>query len=254
MLSNPFRGAFYLFKGATLLFTPGIKRYVVIPLLINALLFGGLVFFGINQFETLLQWLMPELPEWLQWVVWLLWLLFGLAALIIIFYTFTLLANIISAPFNAALAEALERHLTGRKIEQSTQLSRVFKDIGQALKQEAIKFKYMGVRALPLLILFFIPGVNIVAPIIWMTFCAWLLALEYMDYPMSNHGIKFMIVRERVAEKRLLNLGFGGITMLATLIPIINFIVIPSAVAGATLLWVNEYADANESLPQPLHK
>jgi len=247
MFSNPFRGALYLFKGTKLLFTPGIKRYVIIPLLINIILFAGLVFLGVSQFETLLQWLMPELPGWLQWMVWILWLIFSLATLIIVFYTFTVIANIISAPFNGALAEAVERHLTGQKIEQSGQLNKVFNDIGQALKQELIKLKYMAVRALPLLLLFFIPGVNIAAPFIWMIFCAWVLALEYVDYPMANHGIKFPEVKARASEKRILNLGFGGMTMLATLIPIVNFIVIPSAVAGATLLWVNEYIPDQKS-------
>ena len=36
----------------------------------------------------------------------------------------------------------------------------------------------------------------------------------------------------------LLALGFGGAVMVATAIPLVNFLVIPAAVAGATVLWV----------------
>ena len=243
MLSNPFRGAFYLFRGAKLLFTPGVKRFVIIPLLINMTLFAGLIFLGINQFEGLLAWLMPELPDWLQWLVWLMWVLFALSVLVIVFYTFTLIANIISSPFNSALAEAIEVHLTGRKIETPPSVASAFKNIAISLKQEMVKLKYMAARAIPLLILFLIPGINIAAPFIWAVFCAWLLALEYADYPMANHDIPFSGVRNRLGEKRVMSLGFGGATTVATLIPFVNFFVIPSAVAGATLMWVEEYAN-----------
>jgi CysZ protein len=35
-------------------------------------------------------------------------------------------------------------------------------------------------------------------------------------------------------------MGFGGATLVGTMIPIVNFIVMPAAVAGATALWVGE--------------
>ena len=42
-------------------------------------------------------------------------------------------------------------------------------------------------------------------------------------------------------EKRLLALGFGAATLLMTLIPFVNFLVMPAAVAGATAMWVHEW-------------
>ena len=38
----------------------------------------------------------------------------------------------------------------------------------------------------------------------------------------------------------MLSLGFGGAVMLATLIPLFNFLVMPVAVAGATALRVEQ--------------
>jgi CysZ protein len=67
-----------------------------------------------------------------------------------------------------------------------------------------------------------------------------MLALQYIDYPMANHGFKFSAIRSRLRGRRLLGLGFGAATAGMTLVPVLNFIVMPSAVAGATALWVRE--------------
>jgi CysZ protein len=43
-----------------------------------------------------------------------------------------------------------------------------------------------------------------------------------------------------VAKKRFLNLGFGSAVSVATMTPILNFLVMPAAVAGATALWIEQ--------------
>ena len=48
------RGASYALKGFTLLKLPGIKRYVVIPALINFLLFAGVIWYGSKRFDGFL--------------------------------------------------------------------------------------------------------------------------------------------------------------------------------------------------------
>ena len=80
--------------------------------------------------------------------------------------------------------------------------------------------------------------VNIISPILWVVFGAWLLSLEYFDYPMGNHDLVFAEEKRRLGARRGIALGFGGGVMVLTSIPVINFITMPVAVAGATLLWV----------------
>jgi CysZ protein len=65
-----------------------------------------------------------------------------------------------------------------------------------------------------------------------------MLAIDYHDYPMGNHQILFSEQRDTLKQHRLLVLGFGGATLAATMVPLINFIVIPAAVAGATALYL----------------
>ena len=41
-------------------------------------------------------------------------------------------------------------------------------------------------------------------------------------------------------EKRWQSMSFGGIVYLVLLIPVVNLLMMPAAVAGATLFWVRE--------------
>ena len=41
-------------------------------------------------------------------------------------------------------------------------------------------------------------------------------------------------------SKRWQSLSFGGIVYVALLIPVVNILMMPAAVAGATLFWVRE--------------
>ena len=59
-----------------------------------------------------------------------------------------------------------------------------------------------------------------------------MLAVTYIDYPMANHGIGFDELRARLRERRLLGFGFGGAVMIALAVPVLNFLVVPCAVAG----------------------
>jgi CysZ protein len=90
--------------------------------------------------------------------------------------------------------------------------------------------------------------------LLWLFFSSWTLALDYHDYPMGNHLMGFKQQRELLRTKRSLALGFGMTTLGATMIPVINFLIIPVAVAGATALYVgklqkNNKIDLNNSFP-----
>ena len=236
MKGNPISGAGYLLRGFNLILQPGVRRYVVIPLGMNTLLFSLIIWYGAGRFDALIEWL---LPAWLDWLEWLLWPVFAIAALLVVFYTFTLVANLLCAPFNGFLSEAVERSLTGRSPEGPGGLGAV----ASAFLSELRKLAYFIVRSVPLLVLFLIPGVNLFAPFLWIGFMAWMLAVEYSDYPMGNHGLVFPEQRLRLREKRMMILGFGGAALLLTVIPFLNFLAVPTGVAGATAMWVAEFSN-----------
>jgi len=242
-MNNPFSGILYFFQGLRLIVQPGLRRYVMIPLLINVSLFGGLMWFGASQFEVFMHWLMPEFPEWLQWAEWLLWVVFAVSALLILFFTFSLLANIVAAPFNGLLAEAVEIHLSGERMDSAGGWQKMLRELLPTIIDELRKLLYLLMWSVPFLLLFLIPVINLIAPFTWLAFSAWMLAVEYADYPMGNHGLRSDEQKQRLGNKRLLSLGFGGAVTVATMIPVFNFLVMPAAVAGATAMWVKQFKD-----------
>jgi len=245
-MSNPFAGFGYFIRGLGLIFRPGLRRYVAIPLLINITLFAGLLWFGAGQFEAFMDWLMPELPEWLQWLEGVFWVLFGISALLILFFTFSLLANLVGGPFNGLLAEAVEFHLTGQRPDSAGGWKKMLSELLPTFIDEIKKLLHMGLWSLPFLALFVVPVVNVIAPFTWLAFSAWMLAVEYNDYPMGNHGLRADEQKQQLGSKRLMTLGFGSAVTLATLTPLLNFLVMPAAVAGATAMWVERFRERAE--------
>ena len=250
MKNNPISGALYLFKGFNLIKQPGIRKYVAIPLMINTLIFATLGFFLIGWFGDFIDQLMLGLPEWLQWLSGIIWLVVAAACLVLVYFSFTILANFVSAPFNGILSEAIEEHLTGNKLNDDSPWHAAITQAPAAIKEEFRKLWYSVTRSLPFLILMFIPGINFIASGLWMLFGAWMMAIQYADYPLGNHQVAFKRQREILQQKRFLVLGFGGAVMVGTMIPFINFIILPCAVAGATAMYVEHFKDSQDAITQ----
>lgn len=245
MMTDFYQGISCALSGFTLIRRRGIKRYVIIPLLINIMLFSLALWYAYMQGAKGVAATAAWLPDWLDWLSWLLWALLAVLLLIVAFYTFTLVANFIASPFNGRLAEKLEEQMIGYAPPSSGQVYTTA-GIKNAVRSELGKLGYLASRSAPLLALSFVPVLNILAPVLWFLFGAWMLALEYLDYPMGNHGILFAELRQKLQQRRGLALGFGSAVILMTLIPIVNFLAMPTAVAGATRLWV-KHLSANSA-------
>ena len=238
------RGAGYLVRGIKLIFQPGLRRYALLPVTINIVIFVGLAVVATDIFALLVdRWVPAADGLWWGTVRTLLWLIFAIGVGLTSYFTFTVVANLLGAPFNGLLAEAVEIKLRSGTVVPAASLRQVLSEIPRTLGNECRKIAYFLAWALPLLVLFIIPGINILAPPLWALFLAWVLAVEYVDYPMGNHRHNFHRVRAWLRTRRSLALGFGAAVLGATMIPGLNFIVMPAAVAGATALWV----DAGES-------
>lgn len=247
MLADIATGTRALARSFSLLNKPGVRIYVIVPLTVNLLLFGALIWYGYSLFTPFVAWLMSFVPGFLDFLETLVWLFFGVLAAVTVFFAFTPVANIIAAPFNALMSEKIEAQLTGRPVSSDISFMQMAIDaIGSQLR----KLVYIMLWALGLFLVSLIPVVNLIAPVLWVIFGSWLLSLEYFDYPMGNHDLVFAEQKRRLAERRGLSLGFGGGIMIMTSIPIVNFFAMPVGVAGATLLWVEQFETA-PSATQP---
>ena len=219
-------------SGFGLIFKPGVRTFVVIPLIINITLFSIAIYFTQQQIDI---WMQDLLPSWLSWLEWIILPLFYVTILLFVFYTFTLVSNLVSAPFNSLLASRVEAYLTGQKPEHIS-TEKMWRTAARSFGSEIHKIFYFMKWLIPLVILTFIPVINIVAPFFWFMFAAWSFSLEYMDYPLANHGMLFKEIRQYNRKHRMRSLGLGTGVFIMTSIPFVNFFAMPIAVAGATKL------------------
>lgn len=256
MLKEFFVGLGYLKPGVALALQPGLRPYLVIPVVANMLLFGLMGFYVFSHFGGWIDWLQisNDLPDWLSWlagaVSWLngllhalAWLVLGVTMLLLTAYTFTSITQILISPFLSVFAEQVERRLHTPDYPQHGWVQIALR----SFKRELHKFFYWGIRAVGLgvvsLILLFIPGVNVLNPVLWTLFGAWVMALQYIDIVADNNGQPFQKTLEIMRQRRYLTLGFGGVVLALTTIPIVNLFIIPVAVAAAVKLWVDVMND-----------
>lgn len=232
-------------EGFELIKRPEVRLYVALPLLINALVFGGLIWWSIGQIGAGIEWLLALVPDWLAWLDWLLWPLAVLMLVLACLLLFSAVANVIAAPFNGLLAEKIEALLTGRSLDEGASVMSTLKQAPRIMVKEAQKLGYQ-LKWLPLLILvMFIPVLNLLSPLLWFLYNAWMAAIEYIDYPMDNHQHSFAEVKSCVSNARLPCLLFGGAVTGLMMVPLVNLLVMPAAVCAATKLWVEDLSAAN---------
>jgi CysZ protein len=234
---------YYFFRGLTLIHTKGLKRFVLVPLSINLLLFSFAFYVLLQQVSAMVSAVQQYLPGWLHWLEYLLIPLGVMTLVIGLAYSFTMVANFIAAPFNGLLSEKVEAHLSGRIIPATTTAAFV-KDIPRMLGREWQKLLYALPRAIILFVLFlFLP---LVGPVLWFLFTSWLLAIQYADYPYDNHKIDFRSMRQQLRSQPGTSFAFGVTVNIACMIPLFNLFVMPIAVCGATAMWVDKLAAQND--------
>ena len=266
-------GIGYFGQGVDLITTKGLKRFVFIPLMINLVLFSvafyfllgeiqagvdyligfiplmiNLVLFSaafyflLGEIQAGVDYLIGFIPDWLGWlktsITFLLWPLAVISILLSFALMFGTLANWIAAPFNGLLAEKVERHLTGQSLGDDGVMA-IIKDIPRTLGREITKLVYYLPRAIGFLLLFFF--LPVIGQILWFLFGAWMMAIQYCDYPFDNHKVPFGEMRQRLGDRKGLSYSFGIAVNVMAMIPIVNFLVMPVAICGATAMWVNEY-------------
>jgi len=246
MFSGFFRGIAYVFQGFSLITQKGIRPFVLIPLLVNIGVFSLAIYLAKSQFDALMAKMLAWLPSWLSWVEWLLWPIFAVLILLAVFYSFTIIANLIASPFNALLAERVEQKLNGQTITEESGMRTLLKNSGKAVASEVSKVLY-SLKWLPLLLIItVIPGINIIAPFAWAVYGAWMLSLQYTDFAMGNHQLFVKDELPLLRQNRSVALGFGGILTLLMMIPIVNFFVMPVGVAAGAAFWVDRLSASHK--------
>lgn len=219
-------------EGLKMLLLPELRWYVLWPLLINILVFSGIIYWSSGLFSQWMTDLMSWVPGWLAFLEYLLWPMFFLVMLAMIFFTFTIIGNLVASPFNALLSERVQQ-MEGAKLPDLG-----WKDMAaivpRSLAREFRKLAYFLPRALVLFLLSFIP---ILGAVLWFLFNGWMMAIQYCDYPADNRGISFPDMLKELKQQNPQSWLFGTMANIVLLIPLLNLLMIPAGVVGASLFW-----------------
>ena len=73
-----------------------------------------------------------------------------------------------------------------------------------------------------------------------------MMAIQYCDYPFDNHKIDFNQMRQRLTEHKGKSYSFGLAATLISMVPLLNLVLMPVAICGATALWVDHLRYQNK--------
>jgi CysZ protein len=259
-------GVHYMVEGIRLLWHPRLRKYILVPLLVNCIIFFTLTFFLFGYIiaiakggEAYISELVDSLPAVIEYPIkvalgifkWLAWIIGGALFLIIYGYSFNVITNFIAAPFYGFLAAETEKIVTG----QSPPDEPFGKMMARVFSREFSKLFYFFGRGLIILLLIIlislIPILNLLAPllipVISMLWSAWSMSIQYADYAADNHQVPFSDMRDCLWKRRRSCYGFGGCIMACSIIPIVNIFAMPAAVTGGTLYWLNEIKELSYS-------
>ncbi len=217
----------------------GLWRYVWIPFFINVLLFFGLGLVFVAFFPDLIQLLLPAGDAWyLTLLRALLWAVGSVVLGILFLLVFTVVGNLIAGPFNDALSERVEG-LMGGHAPPSRGLREQLRGLGRTALEEVKRVLFFLAGSLVLLLWNLVPGVGqILYAVTTSVWTLLFLALEFGDYYLMRHWIRFRARWSHIWAHRWASLGFGAGASVLLMIPLVNLLLIPCAVTGATLLWL----------------
>ncbi|GAA6133244.1 sulfate transporter CysZ [Oceaniserpentilla sp. 4NH20-0058] len=230
----------HLLSAIKILIQPEYRKYILIPLMVNLILFGVLTSVLVVLFSDIMSTLLDYVPSWLHFMAWMIWFVFGLGILIVYGLSFTFITNLVAAPFNGLLAEKIQR-------DQGIMLpdgESIFGIITRTLWREIIKISYFVAYGLLVMVILglisFIPIINLAVPVLAFAWSSWCIAIQYLDYGADNYQQEFPNLRKYAIKPTLHTFSFGGSVSLLTMVPIVNIFVMPVAVAAGTQLWIKD--------------
>jgi CysZ protein len=217
---------------------PGLVLLGILPAVIAfVLLVAAVVTIGyfLGDEARLLTWFADDWSKGARELVRLLAeiAILGVSVLLaIVLYTALTLA--IGEPFYEKIAEKVDDHCGGLANPVDVPW---YRDVWRGIKESVRLVALSAILGIALFLGGFIPFVGqTVVPVIGALVGGWALAIELTGVAFVRRGMHLRQRREHLRGRRFLALGFGTTVFVLFLIPGVNILVMPAAVAGATLL------------------
>lgn len=140
----------------------------------------------------------------------------------------------LSAPFMSPVSEKIEAHITGQTAHSHRNTSfkaQLWRGIRLNLRNLVMEL----LLSIPILLLSFIPLVNVLTTILLFLLQAYYAGFGNMDYTLERH-LKYTESLQFVRERRGIAIGNGIVFMLCLIVPVIGVIlVLPLSVTAASV-------------------
>lgn len=216
--------------------TPRVWGYALVPVGMLLLLFCGLVGLAFWGSHHLSSWLIgPDPGVWARIGYWGLIIALGVASLLAAALLALSLAQPLSGFALESIAHAQEIALTGVAAPKATFLAALVSTTTAVVVALLIGGTMLAIL---FLISFFFPPAAVVTVPLKVLVCGWMLAWDFIDYPLAMRGVglegRFAWVGRNFGAFTL----FGVLWALLIVVPGVVLLVLPMGVAGATRLVV----------------
>ncbi|MET7372917.1 EI24 domain-containing protein [Micromonospora arida] len=241
-------GAGLLLRGLGLYVrSPGLMLLGIVPALISGVLFLAALATLVYFVDDLAALVTPFADDWSSTGRSLVRVIAGLAFLglggLLGVLTFTAVTLVIGDPFYEKISEQVEQRYGGTPGAVDVPF---WSSLRRSLADSVRLVALTALVGIPLFLAGFIPVVGqTVVPVIGAAVGGWFLAVELVGAPFYRRGMRLPQRRTILKADRPTALGFGVAVFLCFLIPLGAVLIMPAAVAGATLL-------ARRSMGQPI--
>ncbi len=239
-MTMPLTGFAFLFKNG------GLKRYAVLPLLANVILYIlalVLLFWLIGRWQIgTVEWdFWGPVGGWLTVMVnWLkggLKILAGLVAVMVAFFTFTGVGMVLASPLNDLLSEKVENVYCGSEKKLNVPIrftvQAALLSAWDSLKN-LVKQMFFSILCLPLLL---IPVVGFIPLFLVGSYFA---GFGYIDTAMARNFLRARHKRVLTKNRFWKILGLGVTMQILFFIPLLGLLLLPVGVTAGTLIYCGE--------------
>lgn len=226
-MGAPWKGLWFVMR------TPAAWPFAMVPLLVGTLIVVGLSSLGLGLLVPKMGEIVPSGTSWWHTPLRVfVQILAALGVLVLALLSGSLLAQPVSGPALERIVRLREREL-GLPARPATSF---WTDMGRNLRGAAIGLVGVAIVAALTIVDFAIPGSTIVVLPIKILVSAFFVSWDLLDYPLSvrNQGMRERLrwIGAHVPEV----MGFGLSLAVVFIVPCMQLLLLPGAVAGATAL------------------
>lgn len=203
-----------------------------VPFFISALLYVAFVAGFVYFVGDLTDLVIAPGAWWRDLIRILLMVAATLGLLVALALSYSAFAFLVAGPFYEYLSGAAEKQLTGRVTEEGFSVRGLLGDLAHAA--------VFAVFLLAAGLVAFLVGIVVPPFTTVLAACgsAYLLALEYMDYPMTRRRMRLRAKLDWAGRHRWEMVGLGLPVLLGMMVPLLGPLLLPVGVVGGTILFV----------------